>query len=60
MATRCCCPPERLVTLRCSNPVRATMASIAFTFSVISPCGSFFSRRGKATFSNTFRCGNRA
>ena len=60
MATRCCCPPERLVTRRLPKPESITKESISLTFSLISFLGTCFSRRGKAMFSNTFRWGNRA
>ena len=60
MATRCCWPPESWSGLRFSKPLSETISSISVTRSSISFCGTFAMRRPKATFSNTFRCGNSA
>ena len=46
--------------LRRSKPFRPTISSISSTFGRISSSVIFFRRRPKATFSNTFRCGNSA
>ena len=41
IAIRCCCPPERVETLRFSKPARSTISSAFLTFSVITDLGSF-------------------
>ena len=46
--------------LRRSKPRRPTVSSISSTLGRMVSSGSFFSRRPKATFSYTFRCGNSA
>ena len=60
MATRCCWPPESWSGLRFSKPLSDTISSISVTRCSTSFCGTLAMRRPKATFSNTFRCGNSA
>ncbi len=60
MAMRCCCPPDSVWIPLSSKSSRSTISSAFLTFFTISALGSFFSFSPKATFSNTFRCGNSA
>lgn len=53
-------PTESVAVLRRSKPFRPTSSSISSTARRTSFSSTFFRRRPKATFSNTFRCGNRA
>ena len=60
MATRCCWPPDIWLMLRRSKPFRPTTSSMLRTLRRMVSSSIFFRRRPKATFSNTFRCGNSA
>ena len=59
-ATRCCWPPESWAGRRCPKPESWTMSSARLIRAAISALGSFLTSSGKARFSATVMCGNRA
>ena len=60
IATRCCCPPDSCVALRCAMSPRPTMSSTSATRRPISVRESFLTSSGKATFWPTVMCGQTA
>ncbi len=55
MATRCCCPPDRVRGIFSLCSPRYTQSSNSLTLFLISFAGLFIPRRGKATLSNVER-----